>query len=102
VDPASDDREITAGTRLALARNISMQGLGGEEGGVLLNLTSGEMYTINETGLAFLKELDGNRSIAEIADELVKAFDVDIETLTADLVELTDGLVDESLLAVVQ
>ena len=92
---------ISAATRLALAKNVSMQGLGDEDGGVLLNLSSGEMYTINETGFAFLEQLDGERSIGQIADELVKSFDVDVETLTSDLVELTGGLADESLLDVV-
>jgi Coenzyme PQQ synthesis protein D (PqqD) len=100
--PASNqEHAISTATCLALPTHVSLQGLGNEDGGVILNLNSGEMYTINETTLSFLEQLDGKRKIADIAASLVEIFDVDRETLNADLVEVAKGLADESLLVVV-
>lgn len=100
--PASDQKHaISSATCLVLPTHVSLQGLGNEDGGVILNLNSGEMYTINETTLSFLEHLDGKRKIADIAVSLVEIFDVDAETLSSDLVEVAKGLADESLLVVV-
>lgn len=101
--PASDKkRAISSATCLVLPTHVSLQGLGNEDGGVVLNLNSGEMYTVNETTLSFLEQLDGRTSIADIAARMVRIFDVDAETLSTDLIEVAGGLADESLLVVVE
>jgi hypothetical protein len=88
---------LQASSVLALAPKVSMQALGADEGGVLLRLDSGEMYTVNDTTLDFLRRLDGTRTIASIVEEMVTFIDVDAAVLTADLIEIADELRRESL-----
>jgi hypothetical protein len=90
---------VSADSRLALAPQISLQALGLDEGGVVLKLDSGELYTINDTTLAFLQALDGRRSITEVAQALTETFDVDHATLTGDLVAIAGDLMSEKLVA---
>ena len=91
---------LRASTVLALAPKIAMQELGASEGGVLLRLDSGEMYSINDTTLDFLRRLDGTRTIASIVEELTGFIEVDAAVLTADLIEVADELRKESLVVV--
>ena len=91
---------LSSSTRLALPPHVSLQALGEDEGGVVLKLDTGEMYTINDTTLAFLQKLDGKRTVAEIVREMVQLFDVDEATLTSDLIEIADDLLGESLLVI--
>jgi hypothetical protein len=88
---------LQASSILTLAPKVSMQALGANEGGVLLRLDSGEMYSVNDTTLDFLRRLDGTRTIASIVEEMVTFIDVDAAVLTADLIEIADELRRESL-----
>jgi hypothetical protein len=85
---------------LMLAPNVTVQALGPDEGGVALRLDSGEMYTLNDTALDFLQRLDGEQTIEAVARELVSVIDVEADVLAADLVEMADGLIRESLVVV--
>ncbi len=91
---------VSSSTRLALPSHISLQALGEDEGGVVLKLDTGEMYTVNDTTLAFLQKLDGKQSVAEVARGMVEIFEIDEATLVADLVEIADDLLGESLLVI--
>jgi hypothetical protein len=82
---------------LSLAPKVAMQALGANEGGVLLRLDSGEMYSVNDTTLDFLRRLDGMRTIASIVEELVIFIEVDAAVLMADLIEVAGELRKESL-----
>jgi hypothetical protein len=88
---------VSSSTRLVLASNAVLQALGEDEGGVVLRLDTGEMYTVNDTTLAFLRELDGKRTVADVARSLVEIFDVEEAALAADLAEIADDLIDDSL-----
>lgn len=52
------------------------------------------VYTLNETGAFIWDLIDGKRSIEEIAEELVKEFDVDSPTATKDVNELVEDLAE--------
>ncbi|MBA3448758.1 MAG: PqqD family protein [Pseudaminobacter sp.] len=93
-------QEVSLFTRLALSPNVTVQALGENEGGVLLRLDSGELYTVNDTTLAFLQELDGERAVVEVVGRLAGVFDVEEATLTADLVEISNDLLAESLIVI--
>jgi pyrroloquinoline quinone biosynthesis protein D len=88
---------VTVSTVLRLAEKVSLQPLGEGEGGVILRLDSGELFTVNDSALSFVAALDGNRSlegtVALIADE----YDVDRETLTRDLIEIAADLLAAEL-----
>ena len=94
-DPISETLRPTS--VLVLAPKVAMQALGANEGGVLLRLDSGEMYSINDTTLDFLRRLDGTRTIASIVDEMIAFIDVDAAVLTADLIDVANELRRESL-----
>jgi coenzyme PQQ synthesis protein D (PqqD) len=91
------DTEVVLSSRLKLASKVTLKAMGQNEGGVLLKLDSGEMYTINDTTVAFLETLDGTVSLAESVDRLHVIFDVDRETLETDLKSIASELMDQNL-----
>ncbi len=91
---------VGAESRLAIAPNVTLQALGADEGGVLLKLDTGEMYTVNDTAVAFVQQLDGDRSVAAIAAHLVTVFEVEEAVLVEDLAEIGRSLAAEHLVTV--
>lgn len=57
-----------------------------------------ELYTLNETGHALWKKLDGQRSLAEVVDELEQEFDAPRATLEADVVGFAAEMVRRGIL----
>ena len=96
----TDSPAVSTVTKLALAPNVTLQALGENEGGVVLRLDSGELYTVNDTTLAFLRELDGEHAVADVANRLMQVFDVEEATLAADLVDISRDLLAESLVVI--
>lgn len=86
------------GTRLRLAQDVSYQSLGPGEQTVLLSLTSGYLYTCNETTAAFLDALDGDRTFGRVIGMLLEEFEVAPEELRADMAELVEQLMAEGLI----
>jgi len=89
---------LAPGTVLALHENTSFQPLGDGEGGVLLDIASGQLFTCNDTTAAFLAAVDGERDFAGILAELEKVFEVDAAVLRDDMAELADHLATEGLI----
>lgn len=89
--------EDFANSVYCLSEQTSLQGLGEDEGGVLLKLESGEIYTINDTAYAFLANLDGRNSVRECIGTILADFDVDEPTLLSDLQELIVELEAEAV-----
>ncbi len=85
-------------TRLRLAQDVSYQSLGPGEQTVLLSLTSGYLYTCNETTAAFLDALDGSRTFGQVIELLLEQFEVVPEELRADMAELVEELMAEGLI----
>jgi len=77
---------------LSLPSSVSLQPLGQDEGGVLLKMDTGDMFTLNDTAVAFLSKLDGKRKVGAIIKDMLDEFEVDAETLRADISELTAEL----------
>ncbi len=88
---------IASETVLAIGPRISLQSMGEGEGGVLLRLDTGEMYTVNDTTLEFLQLVDGKRSVGSIVSSLLDMFEIDEETLLADMLSIAQELGGESL-----
>ncbi|MEW6747025.1 MAG: PqqD family protein [Planctomycetota bacterium] len=58
----------------------------------------GHIYALNETaGLAW-ELFDGRRTLAEIRDTILESYNVDAETLSADLEELVKELLAQSMI----
>jgi hypothetical protein len=85
-------------TRLRLAQDVTYQSLGPGEQTVLLSLTTGYLYTCNETATALLDALDGKRPFGQVLDCLLEQFDVAREDLRADMESLVEDLMGEGLI----
>ena len=92
------DGPLEADTVLGLAEKASLQPLGDGEGGVILRLDTGELYTINDTALSFVSSLDGKRTFKEAARLLADEYDVDLDVLTRDLADIASELLSEALI----
>ncbi|WP_421853088.1 PqqD family protein [Oricola sp.] len=92
----------TAETRLELASAASVNPLGTGEGGVVLNSASGRLYTVNDTALAFLRELDGKRSVSEIAERLSEEFAQNHAIILRDLIPVANLLIDAAVIRVLR
>jgi hypothetical protein len=86
-----DDRST-----LRRARSVASQTLDGEA--VLLHLTSGTYFTLNETGTFVWNLLEREHTLAQLLEALVGAFDVEREAARRDLVELLEDLVARGLI----
>ncbi len=87
-----------AQSRLKLSEDATFQSMGPGEQTVVLSLSSGYLYTCNETTAAFLEALDGRRTVGEIVENLTKRYDVTPQRLESDLVELANRLMGEKLI----
>ena len=85
---------------LRISPKVTLRRLGEDQGGVVLRLGDGQLYTCNDTTVAFLEAVDGRRDLRAVIDELAGMFDAPIDQLTADLVELAERLVDEGLIQI--
>ena len=81
-----------------LNSNASFREMGEE--GIILITDSGQLYSTNETGTAFMNHLGKDMSFQEIIRQLSKEFDVTAETLTQDLLEFTEHLFTEDVLRI--
>ena len=67
--------------------------------GIVLHLGSRRYFSVSETGLTVLKELDvGNRSVEELVTALTEQFEVAPETAESSAREFLEKCVEASLL----
>ena len=81
-----------------LNSNASFRELGEE--GIILMTDSGQLYSTNETGTAFINHLGNGMRFQEIIEQLSKEFDVASDILTQDLTELAEHLFAEDILRI--
>ncbi len=80
---------------VAPAPHVSTAPLEGEV--VLLNVETGDCYTLDKVGAWLWARLDGTRTMVELAEELTSAFDVSRERAEGDLAALVGELIEEGL-----
>jgi hypothetical protein len=71
----------------------------GEEA-ILINLTTGAYYSLNDTGTMFWELMDGRRTIADCAREIANEYEVEAEVVEADLLDLATEFKAEGLILV--
>ena len=59
-----------------------------------------ELYTLNEAGMAIWEKLDGSRTIADVAREMSREFDVAEEIARLDVIKLVEELLGRKILVV--
>ncbi|WP_425416774.1 PqqD family protein [Oricola indica] len=87
---------MSASKVYALSPIASFETVG--DGAVILLGDSGQLYSCNDTSEAFLRNVDGQRSIDEIARLMESEYDVALETLIGDLNELAAELESEGII----
>lgn len=68
------------------------------DGAVILLADSGQIYSCNETTESFLRQVNGERNLGAIVAALATEYEVGSETLTADMAELAQELIDEGII----
>jgi hypothetical protein len=87
-------------TVLSFADGISFQALGVGEGGVVLKVGSGQLFTCNDTTSVFLAAVDGRRTFADLVRTVLDEFDVSEDDLRSDLTALADELKGQGIVRV--
>lgn len=59
-----------------------------------------EIFSLNETGQAIWQQLDGQRTLGDMALALSDAFDVPLDQLEADVLGFADVMMQHRILAV--
>jgi hypothetical protein len=59
-----------------------------------------ELYTLNETGKAIWKKLDGQRSLEKVSEELIEEFSSSAEAIKADVLGFATEMVQRRILEV--
>jgi len=75
---------------LARSSNLPIQEIGNET--MLLEVTSGKFFKLNEPAALAWKSLDGKRSLGAIATRITAVYDVDFDTALSDCLELAARL----------
>lgn len=80
----------------SLSPVASFQSVG--DGAVILLADSGQLYSCNDTSEAFLRHVDGKRSLGDIVDLLAEEYEVERAVLETDLAELAESLQREGVI----
>ena len=91
---------IQDSTVLSLSDGVSFQALGVGEGGVVLKVGSGQLFTCNDTTSAFLGAVDGRRSFADLVQTVLDEFEVGEDDLRNDLRALATELQQNGIVRV--
>jgi hypothetical protein len=84
------DSAIDPTTVVSLSPAISIRLLG--DCAVILNTDSAELYSCNQTASAFLRQVDGTRTLAEVVEAVLPAYDADPKAIYAELAALAGRL----------
>jgi hypothetical protein len=85
---------------VSVPEQVLFRDLAGE--GVLLELTSGRYFGLNETGTRMWWSLIQHRHVAAALEALLQEYDVPQERLEKELLELVDSLASQKLLNVLE
>lgn len=69
---------------------------------ILIHLDTGTYYSLNEVGTEFWEMLDGEKTIKEHATVTADKYDVDVQMVVDDFVELAREMVAEDLLDIIE
>ncbi|MBN1623397.1 MAG: PqqD family protein [Clostridia bacterium] len=83
---------------MKLSANIILRDMQGET--VLLNLETGDYYSLNQVGSLIIKCIEENLSVDEITAKVLDTYDIDEETAKSDVLSLIDDLVKNNILEV--
>jgi hypothetical protein len=85
-------------TILSLADTARLQPLGTGEGAVILRLSDGQLYSCNDTVVAFVEAMDGTRNFRQLVDSVLAEYEVERAQLHADLQSIAGELIAEGVI----
>ena len=59
-----------------------------------------ELYTLNETGKAIWKKLDGQKSLEQISEELMEEFSASADEIKKDVLGFASEMIERRIMAV--
>jgi hypothetical protein len=65
---------------------------------LLIHLPSGEYFSLDSVGTLIWQNIDGSRTIEDLAELVLDEYDVDREKVVADVLRLVEQLAGEGLL----
>ena len=82
-------------TKIQRSEKVTFQKVAEEA--VLIHLDTGTYFSLNNIGTEFWELFDGERTIKELADVIANKYEVDVEMVTTDLIELVEKLAEDEL-----
>ncbi|MCJ7773340.1 MAG: PqqD family protein [Desulfobacterales bacterium] len=83
--------------QLSFVRNSDVSWKILEEKCILLNLISGNYYTLNKVGRFLWESLDEKKKLEEICEEIIDHYRIDAETVKNDIIDIIQDLLKEGL-----
>ncbi len=68
--------------------------------GVILRQDDGEILVINEVAIHFVELIDGRKGLGELTELLLQEYEVEKNTLVADLAEYASELISQNVLSI--
>lgn len=89
---------IDGNTVLSIAEVAEVQPF--DDGAVVLNIDTGQLYTCNHVAMKYLALLDGHKTIDTLAETVAEEYSIPVSEVRNDLIEISGEMVGESLLSV--
>lgn len=86
---------MDASTILTRSEKVTFQKVAEEA--ILIHMDTGTYFSLNDTGTEFWEMFDGTRSIRELATAVATKYDVDVEMVISDLLEIVEKLAADDL-----
>jgi hypothetical protein len=83
---------------LHLSSDTTYQDMGEGEPAVILQLSTGRLFTCNITTQSFLELMNGQRTFCETVDHLLESLDVTRDKLEHDLKKMAENLLAAGLI----
>lgn len=96
--------EVTMETICVPSENVVSREIEGDM--IIVPLAAGignvddELYTLNETGKAIWKKLDGEKSLIKVAEELTEEFSSPVEEIKSDVLGFTTEMVSRGIMVI--
>lgn len=88
--------EISNDTKFKTTENIAWRNVNDEI--VILNLKSGEYFTLNDVGQVIWTAITDEKNVEEIKMKIIDEYDVSKEKATGDIMQFITGMIEEGLL----
>lgn len=88
--------EISTDTKFKTTENIAWRNVNDEI--VILNLKSGEYFTLNGVGQVIWTAIADEKNVEEIKMKIIDEYDVSKEKATGDIIQFITGMIEEGLL----